>query len=89
MAWKRIIWDPTVGGNVQHIEEHDLTAEDVEHVLMNHESRGCSRASGRPCLFGHTVDGRYIVIVYEEIDEDTVVPVTACEVPEPGNEGSP
>jgi hypothetical protein len=28
-------------------------------------------------------DGRFIVVVYEEIDDDTVLPVTAYEVPEP------
>ena len=83
MAWKRIIWDPTAGGNVQHVENHDLTTEDVEHVLENHESIGHSRSSGRPCLFGYTPDGRYIVVVYEEVDEDTVLPVTAYEVLEP------
>ena len=42
-----------------------------------------SRTSGRPCLFGYTPDDRYIVVIYEEIEDDTVIPVTAYEVPEP------
>ena len=44
---------------------------------------GTSRSSGRPCVFGYAPDGRYIVVVYEEVDSDTVIPVTAYEVPEP------
>jgi hypothetical protein len=52
-------------------------------VLENFEATGFSRSSGRPCVFGHTPDGRYIVVIYEEPDADTVVPVTACEVAEP------
>ena len=34
-------------------------------------------------FFGHTVDGRHFVVVYEEVDGDTVLPVTAYEIPEP------
>jgi hypothetical protein len=83
MKWTQIIWDPTPGGNVEHVESHDLTTDEVDHVLGNFESTGISRTSGRPCVFGHVLDGRFIVVVYEEIDSDTVLPVTAYEVPEP------
>ena len=34
-------------------------------------------------MFGYTPDGSYIVVVFEQIDEDTTYPVTAYEVPEP------
>lgn len=83
MRWTQIIWDHTPGGNVEHVEEHDLTTDEVDHVLDNYESEGMSQSSGRPCVFGSTEDGRYIVVIYEEVDEDTVIPVTAYEVPEP------
>jgi hypothetical protein len=33
-------------------------------------------------VFGYTIDSRYIAVIYESIDEDTVYPVTAFEVPE-------
>jgi hypothetical protein len=49
-------------------------------VLANFDSTGASQSSGRPCVFGCTPDGRYIIVIYEEVDEDTVVPVTAYEV---------
>jgi uncharacterized DUF497 family protein len=83
MSWTSIIWDATPGGNVEHVEAHDLTTDDVEYVLENPVSTGTSRSSGRPCVFGHTPDGRFIVVIYEEVDAHTVLPVTAHEVPEP------
>ena len=56
----------------------------VGRTLMVFGSQpGMSRSSGRPCLFGYTSDDRYIVVIYEEIDYDTVIPVTAYEVREP------
>jgi uncharacterized DUF497 family protein len=78
-----VFWDPMPDGNVEHIAEHDLTIEDVEHVLAYPESEGFSRDTGRPCVFGYTPDGRFIIVIYEEFDEDTIVPFTAYEVPEP------
>jgi hypothetical protein len=82
MGWIHIHWDPLPDGNVEHVEEHGLTTDDVDHVLANYVSKSSSHSSGCPCVFGHTPDGRYIIVVYEE-DNDTVVPVTAYEVPEP------
>ena len=82
MDWTHIIWDDLPGGNVEHVEEHDLTTDEVDYVLENYQSKGVSRGSGRPCVFGYTPDGRYITVIYEEENDDTVNPVTAYEVPE-------
>lgn len=68
---------------MEHVEEHDLTTDDVDHVLENYESHGISRSSGRPCVFGRVPDGRRVVVIYEEVDDDTVLPVTAYEIDEP------
>ena len=68
----QIIWNEEPRGNIEHIEEHRLTIEDVEHVLANVESQGVSRSSGQPCVFGHAPDGAFIIVVYERIDEDTI-----------------
>jgi uncharacterized DUF497 family protein len=85
MWYVRIIWDDegNPDGNVQHIAEHGLTVEDVEHVLENPTSEETSRSTGRPCCFGYTPAGDYIIIHYDQIDDDTIYPVTAYEVPEP------
>ena len=67
-------------GNVQHIAEHDVTKEEVDEVLENPTGIETSRTSGRPIAFGEISTGRLIAVVFEEIDEDTVYPVTAYEV---------
>jgi uncharacterized DUF497 family protein len=80
MPWYDIIWNYEPGGNVEHIAEHGLTPEEVEAVICNPLEKKTSRSSGRPVVTGYTVDGRLILVVYEEIDEVTVYPVTAYEV---------
>lgn len=85
MKYSIIIWDPDDDpeGNVQHIAEHDLTIDDVAKVLSAPVSEGQSNSSGLPAVWGYVPDGRFIIVVFEEIDEDTVYVVTAYEVPEP------
>ncbi len=77
-----VIWDlpDDPVGNVQHITEHGLTPTDVEHVLNNPSRSVTSRSSGRPVVFGETPSGENIAVVYEEIDESTVYPITAYQV---------
>lgn len=76
------IWDlpNDPAGNVRHIGMHGLTQLDVEHVLSNSTWRVKSHSSGRPAVFGITPDGIRIIVVYEEIDDQTVYPVTAYPV---------
>ena len=81
--WQQIIWNDEPGGNIEHIEEHGLTVDDVEHVLANPDSRAVSQSSGLPCVFGTALDGTYIIVVYEKVNSDGIYPVTAYEVPEP------
>lgn len=82
MPYYEIIWNEEPGGNLEHIAEHGLTKEDVEEVLFNPVDRDVSRSSGLPIVFGFTTDGRYIMVVYEQIDDVTIYPVTAYEVEE-------
>ena len=67
-------------GHVAHIAEHGLTPADVNAVLAAPGETGVSRSSRRPIVFGYTPDGRYICVVYEEIDSYTLYPVTAFEI---------
>jgi hypothetical protein len=60
--------------------------EEVEAVLRDPASNdGISRTSGQPMTFGYTPTGRYIAVIWEEINKDprTIYPVTAYDVPEP------
>jgi uncharacterized DUF497 family protein len=86
----RILWDDDENpdGNVQHIADHGLTIEDVEHVLEHPAAESTSQSTGRPCVFGYTPAGDYIIVIYEAIAEDTIYPITAYEVPEPSEDGS-
>jgi hypothetical protein len=81
MPWLHVIWDSwSPDGNLAHVQEHNLTADDVEAVLQNPEATGTSRKTGRPLAFGRTLDGRNICVVYQQIDSITVLPVTAFEI---------
>ncbi len=82
MGYLKAIWDldDDPEGNVQHIAEHGITKDEVEQVLENPEGIESSRSSGRPIAFGETSTGRIIAVVYEEIDQDTVYPITAYEM---------
>lgn len=83
MRYLQILWNDAEGGNTEHVLEHGFSKTDVEHVVENPESEAVSESSGRPCFFGYTPDGEYIIVVYEELDDDTIYPVTAYVVPEP------
>lgn len=85
MDYLRIVWDDPDDpyGNVQHILEHGLSIDDVEDVLTNPTSEGQSASTGRPCVWGYTLEGLYIIVVYDRLDEDTIRVRTAYEVAEP------
>lgn len=67
-------------GNVQHIAEHDVSKEEVEEILKHPSGIERSRSSGLFIAFGETTTARLIAVVYEEIDESSVYPVTAYEI---------
>ncbi len=84
MRFSSILWDADddPDGNVQHIAEHGLDVEDVEWVLGAPTSEGTSQSSGLPAAWGFAPDGTHLIVVYEQIDDDTIRVVTAYEVPE-------
>jgi uncharacterized DUF497 family protein len=83
VAFDSIIWDldDDPDGNVQHCADHGITREEVEEVFENAVDADFSRSTGRPVVFGDTSSGRHLMVVYEEVDVDTVYPVTAYDVP--------
>ena len=83
MAFESIIWDldDDHDGNVQHCAVHGITKEEVEAVFRNVIDEDVSRASGKPVVFGDTGEGWRLMVVYEEVDADTVYPITAYDVP--------
>ena len=80
------IWDDDPGQNVDHIAEHGLTPDEVDEVLLDDSlPTSWSNTTGRPCKFGHTSTGKYIIVIWDEVNDNPrmVYPVTAYEVPEP------
>jgi uncharacterized DUF497 family protein len=80
MAWLHVFGDLGRGGNAEHVAAHGLDIDEVEHVLSNPAEHSTSRSSGRPMIFGYTPSGEYIAVVYEELDEDTIYPLTAFPI---------
>ena len=80
MPYYDFVWTDDI---VRHIAEHGVSQDDFEHVVCRPSSRGYSRSSGLPVALGYTADDRYIMAVYEELDQISVLPVTAYQVPEP------
>jgi uncharacterized DUF497 family protein len=80
MAYFDFIWTDEA---INHIAQHGISQEDFEEVVCQPQSKGFSRSSGLPAAWGHTSDGRYLIVVYEEVDEVTILPISAYEVPEP------
>ncbi len=68
---------------VEHLAEHGVSQDDFEIVLCDPISQGWSRSSNLPCVWGYTEDDRYLIVIYEIIEESLILPVTAYEVPEP------
>lgn len=56
--------------------------EDVEHVLENPAAEAVSSTTGRPCCFGYTPGGEFIIVVDEQVSSEIIYPATAYEVPE-------
>jgi len=82
----QVIWDDEPGQNVEHIAEHGLTPDEVDEVLLDDTiPTAYSNSSGRPCKFGSASTGKYIIVVWHEVEEDprVIYPETAYEVPEP------
>jgi len=65
---------------VEYIGRHGVTPDEFEEVVVNSKDVGTSRSSGRPIVFGATSTGKFLACVYEYVDVDQVVPVTAYEV---------
>jgi hypothetical protein len=80
VAYFDFVWTDDI---VAHLAEHGISQDDFERVVCNPDSKGYSHSSGLPAVWGYTADGRYIIAVYEELDDVTILPVTAYEVPEP------
>jgi hypothetical protein len=80
VAYFQFLWTRAIA---DHLSDHGVSQDDFENVVNQPERRGKSRSTGRPCCWGETGDGRYLLCVYEYLDVLTIIPITAYEVPRP------
>jgi uncharacterized DUF497 family protein len=71
------VWDEV---NQEHVAQHGVSKEESEKVFLHPEWTGRSRRSGRPVARGWTSTGKYLLCVYEMLDELQVYPITAYQV---------
>jgi hypothetical protein len=77
MPYFDFVWTDEI---VEHMAEHGVSTEDFEQAVSYPTRVSISRSSGRPCSWGETADGRQLFCVYEQLDDVTIIPVTAYEV---------
>jgi Domain of unknown function (DUF4258) len=87
-----IDWDDEddLQGNTWHIiGPGEVTVEEVEEVLHHHRGKvEESDSSGNPLIFGWTLDGKRVAVVFTyEDDPDLIIvrPITAYPVPAYGD----
>jgi len=66
---------------VTHCAQHGISKDEVEEFFLNAIDVDISKSTGMPVIFGDTSTGRHLMVVFEEIDLETVYPITAFEVP--------
>ena len=79
MPFFDFIWLDAV---LDKLAEREISADEIEAIISHPEFEDLSRSSGLPVAFGHLMDGRLVIVVYRWVDQVTVQPITASEVPE-------
>lgn len=77
MPFYSFVWN---GSIEEYLAQHGVTPDEFEEVVCDPDEVAQSQSSGRPIAFGETSTGKYLVCVYEFLDESAVLPVTAYEV---------
>ena len=75
MPWLDIIWTEEA---TEKIAAHGVRSDEAEYVLM-HGRHMTSHSSGRPLAVGRTEAGRWLIVVYQQVDTITALPITAYE----------
>jgi len=78
----QIVWSDEPNANVEHVAQHGVTPEEADEVICEYyDQRQRSRShQHRWVVQGYTSAGRYLVVVFEIIDETGVIlPITAFE----------
>lgn len=80
MPWFDFFW---YDENIRHLAEHGVTTEEFEQVLSAAEIFEISD-SGSQMVRGSPLEGRWLVCIFDMIDDVSILPVSAYE-PTKGN----
>ena len=75
----RVFWDDLPGGNAEYVAQRGVTKEEFEEILADERiPTEFSHSTGRLTKAGETTSGKYVRIVWEEVEDDPVIiiPVT-------------
>ncbi len=72
-------WDEET---IDHIANHNVTPEEVEEVAFDGSPYIRKGRHGRRYLYGKTIGGRYLFVVYTLIGEGRVQVITARDMDE-------
>ena len=83
MPWFDFFW---YGENLKHVGEHGVSREEFEEVVIAATETAIETSdSGSDMVRGETAAGRFLVCIFDQVDDVTIIPVTAYE-PTKGNE---
>ena len=77
MPFYFFVWTPEV---VAHLDEHGVSVDEFEEVVMHPDVEDISRSTGNPIAIGSTSAGRQLCCIFKRLDEDLIEPVTAYDV---------
>lgn len=81
MPWFDVFW---YDENIRHLAENGVSPEEFEEVVM--ASRFVEMSDrGADMVRGQTATGRWLICIFERIDDVSILPITAFE-PTKGNE---
>jgi uncharacterized DUF497 family protein len=68
------VWTPE---RLEKIEQHGVDQSDFETIVQDPHRIEDSRSSDRYIAFGYSSDDRWTACVFERLDDDTILPITA------------
>ncbi|HET6426561.1 MAG TPA: hypothetical protein VFG20_22915 [Planctomycetaceae bacterium] len=79
MPFYFVIWTPEA---TQHLEQHGVTQDEFEQVVFASRHSTIEQSASNPdnvTVVGTTDAGRELRCVWQELDDSTILPVTAYE----------
>jgi len=71
------VWNDEI---IEYLEQHGVSPDEFEEVVLDSLYIQRNRTSDRPIVFGPTSSGRFLACVFEYLDANTVIPITAYEI---------